>query len=143
MKTKLFALLLFFRFISQAAYSQTTLSGTVTDKSGEKLPGITIVVANSKTGASTDIEGQYKLELSGSSDNLVITGIGYKTLKKEISLSSGQQTLDILMEDDVLALNQVVVTATFGTKSQKDSPISMSYLGAKQLATLSANSQVF
>ena len=95
----------------------------------------------SKTGASTDIEGQYKLELSGSSANLVITGIGYKTLKKEISLSSGQQTLDILMRDDVPALDQVVVTATFGTKSQKDSPISMSYLGAKQLATLSANSQ--
>jgi iron complex outermembrane recepter protein len=141
MKTKLFALLLFVGLMSQAAYSQTTLSGTVTDKSGEKLPGITIVVANTKTGASTDIEGQYKLELSGSSANLVITGIGYKTLKKEISLSSGQQTLDILMEDDVLALDQVVVTATFGTKSQKDSPISMSYLGAKQLATLSANSQ--
>lgn len=142
MKVKFFSLLFFIGIISKAAFSQTILSGSVTDKSGAKLPGITISLVSSKTGVATDLDGQYKIEIAGTSTaNLSVTGIGYKTIKREISLTGGAQTQDFVMEDDVLSLDQVVVTATFGTKSQKDSPLSMTYLGAKQISNLSANGQ--
>ena len=50
-------------------------------------------------------------------------------------------TQNFTLQTDKLSLDEVVVTATFGSRSQKDSPISMTYLNARQLQKLASNSQ--
>lgn len=140
MKAKHYLVVLILGMASQFAFAQSVLTGTVTDKTGSKVPGITVSLEGTKKGVQTDGSGQYKLELLSTAKATVrFTGIGYKPLTKEIS--GGSEVLNVQLEDDIMALDQVVVTATFGTKSVKDSPLSMTYLGARQVQTLAASSQ--
>ena len=86
MKAKHYLLLLFLGMASQLAYAQNVLSGTITDKSGGKIPGITVSIEGTKKGVQTDGSGQYRLEFTNAAQtNVRFTGIGYKPLVKTVS----------------------------------------------------------
>lgn len=58
------------------AYAQQTVSGTVVDNFGDPLMGVNVVVKGTTNGVTTDLDGNYKLNVS-SKDVLVFTFIGY------------------------------------------------------------------
>jgi TonB-linked SusC/RagA family outer membrane protein len=109
-------LLVFCLFSFQYAKSQDiTVSGKITDGAGMSLPGATIVVKGSPTGASADFDGGYSLKVPSLSATLVISYIGYLT--KEVTLT-GSATLNVTLISSTQNLNEVVVTA-LGIKRQK------------------------
>jgi len=66
-----------------------TISGKITDKeSGEALVGATIFVKELKTGAVSDIYGNYSLTLSEGDYSLVYSYMGYTNIEKKVSLIS-------------------------------------------------------
>jgi TonB-linked SusC/RagA family outer membrane protein len=108
---RLLAVLSVALFSAQAAIAQYTVSGTVTDAStGEALVGVTIFDANTNTGTSTDIEGEYSLELPSGETSLRFSSIGYVTQNIDVSGTSGEVTLDVEMRSDVANLEELVVT---------------------------------
>ena len=122
--------------------AQGTIQGTITDENGETLIGANVLLKGTDTGTVTDLDGQYSLEVPAGLQSLVFSYTGYSTQFIEVDVPNGgtlQQ--DISMATDNLALDEVVVTATFGTRSQKDSPLSMTYLNGNQLQRLASNSQ--
>lgn len=71
------------------------------------MPGVNVLIKGTSTGTATDVNGQYRLNVSGDQGTLVASFIGYVT--KEISIGS-QSTIDIQMELDVQTLSELVVT---------------------------------
>lgn len=92
-----------------------TVTGKVSDNSGEPLIGVNIVVKGTTTGTTSDIDGNYSIKASAT-DMLVFSYIGYAT--KEVAVN-GQTSLNIAMESDSEILDEVVVVG-YGSQKKSD-----------------------
>lgn len=81
------------------------------------IPGVNVLIKGTATGAITDIDGNYSLEISDNNAVLIFSYIGFKN--QEVSVN-GQSTINITLEPDAKQLNEVVVTAV-GIESGKAS----------------------
>lgn len=72
------------------------------------LPGVTILVKGTNSGAATDAQGQYTVKVPSSEAILIFSFIGYEP--QEIKVGT-QTTLDVKLAVDARQLNEVVVTA--------------------------------
>ena len=103
-------------FVSLVNAQERTISGTVTDKAGVPLPGVSIVVSGSITGAITNVDGVYSLNVPADATQLMFSFVGMTTQLIEI----GDQTIiDAVMEKDAIGLEEVVVIG-YGTARKKD-----------------------
>lgn len=94
-----------------------TVSGIVTDSKNEPLIGVNVTIKNaSTTGTITDIDGKYSLEIPSGNSVLVFSYIGYST--QEIKVSN-RSVVDIVLKDDMQALEEVVVVG-YGTMKKSD-----------------------
>lgn len=83
------------------------VSGRITDIAGSGIPGATVVIKGTQMGTNTNSDGQYTLNVRSATDVLVISFVGYAT--KEVPVGN-QSVVDIKMDDDVSALEEVIVT---------------------------------
>ncbi|GJM28231.1 MAG: SusC/RagA family TonB-linked outer membrane protein [Cyclobacteriaceae bacterium] len=101
-------------FQSQAQDSRT-ISGTVTSTDEEGgLPGVNVLVKGTTTGTVTDIEGNYRLSVSGDADVLVFSSVGY--VSREVAIGN-QNQISLALESDVTALDEIVVVG-YGTQQK-------------------------
>ncbi len=91
-----------------------TVSGIVKDSSGEAIIGATVKVSGSNGGAVTDAKGHYSVSASRGSI-LTVSYIGYLT--KQVRLS-GENVVDIVLQEDNTTLNDVVVIG-YGVQKKK------------------------
>ncbi|MCM1151108.1 MAG: TonB-dependent receptor [Alistipes sp.] len=91
--------------LSGSAQSPGTVSGVVTDASGEAVPGVAVIVKGTAAGTSTDMKGAYTLRAS-KSDVLVFSFLGYKT--QEVAVHNRME-IDVRLESDAQQLEEVVV----------------------------------
>jgi TonB-linked SusC/RagA family outer membrane protein len=82
------------------------ISGQVTSKTGETLPGVSVKFKGTATGMSTDVNGRYSLKLPSSQGILVFSYLSYKT--KEVAVN-GQSTLDVVLEADATLMEEVLI----------------------------------
>ena len=109
--------MLFMALTVQLSFAQErTISGTVTDNSGLPLPGATVLVKGTTSGASADFDGNFSIQ-ANQGDALVFSYVGYATQEVVVGSSS---TIDVKLIEDAQALQEVVVTA-LGIKREKAS----------------------
>ena len=103
------------------------VSGTVTDKTGEPLIGVTVKIEGTTVGTATDLDGNYRLD-GALGKNLQFSYIGYlpQTIKAE------KNTLNVVMQDDNVLLDEVVVVG-YGTMQRKDLTGSITTVQSKDL----------
>lgn len=90
-------------------FAQQTVSGTITDgSSGEPLVGVTVLIKGTTSGAISDENGRYAVEISSSSDSLQFSYLGYETLAIAID---GRRKISVDLTSSSIALNEVVITA--------------------------------
>ncbi|WP_298716204.1 SusC/RagA family TonB-linked outer membrane protein, partial [Chitinophaga sp.] len=132
---KICTLLLFFLLTAGALKAQVRFSGTVTAPGGSPVPGITVVLRNTSSGATTDANGQYSFSanVTGNSAMLEFSGIGFKTISRSVMPSGGQATVDVVMEEDVLKMDEVVVIGSTLRQSRKQLGNTVNSVDAKQL----------
>ena len=88
---------------------ERTVTGKVTSANdGSGLPGVNVILKGTTTGTVTDIDGNYKISITGDDAVLVYSFIGLIT--QEVTVGS-RSTIDVQMADDVTQLSEVVVTA--------------------------------
>ena len=116
MKTKFNGILtLLLAFVVQITFAQEkTISGTVVDETNMPLPGATVLIKGTTTGASTDFDGKYSIS-ANTGDVLTFSYVGYSEKTATIGNSN---TVDIALELDN-SLEEVVVTAFGIKKSEK------------------------
>ena len=95
--------------INLNAYSRT-ISGLVTsDEDGSSLPGVNVMVKDTKLGTVTNINGYYNLDdVPDGRVVLVFASVGFTTA--EIELKANQKQLNVKLQADVRQLNEVIVT---------------------------------
>lgn len=107
--------------LTGAAFSQGSVSGTVTDsRTGETIPGVNVAISELQTGASTDIDGEFEISnIPEGTYSIVATYVGYRTYSSEIEVGTTALTHDITIEQDILGLDEVVVIG-YGTRERRD-----------------------
>ena len=93
-----------------------TVTGIVRDENGQGFPGVNIIVKGTSSGTTTDVNGRYALQVEDDNATLVFSFVGYN--EQEIALA-GRTVLDVTMEPNLKALDEVVVTALGIERSQK------------------------
>ena len=94
--------------VTESWAQDRTVSGTVKDESGEALPGVNIILKGTTTGATSDIDGNWRLSLPSEGGTLVFQFVGMAT--QEIAVGS-RSVIDVTMAADATELAEVVVTA--------------------------------
>lgn len=89
--------------------NKKTVAGRVIDNKGVPVLGVTVVVKGTNTGTTSDIDGQYSIEVSHN-QVLEFRLVGFKT--KEIAVN-GQSVINLVLEEDVISLDEVVVSTGY------------------------------
>jgi len=114
------------------------LTGTIKDKAdGQPLVGVSITIKDSKTGASTDGNGVFKISIPSKGAVLTFTYIGYKT--KTIGVTD-QSKLNLTLEEDANTLQEVTVNVGYGVVRKKDLTGAVSSVGADVIAAAPVSS---
>ncbi len=131
MRTKLNGILtLLLAFVVHLTFAQDkTISGTVTDADGLPLPGVNIVVEGTSNGTQTDFDGIYSITASPG-QSLLFTYIGQRDVRRTVGAGS---TIDVQMEEDAQALEEVVVTAQGIKREKKALGYAVTSVGSDQL----------
>lgn len=101
----------------QQAMQKIVVTGTVRDKQGKLMPGVSVVLKGTSFGVATDVDGNYTLSFP-KEDQIVLlfTFIGMKP--KEVAYT-GQKEIDVTLEEDLAEMDEVVVVG-YGTSKKKD-----------------------
>lgn len=84
------------------------ITGVVRDKAGNPLPGVSVFIKGTSLGVATDIDGAYKLEIPVMNNMAVVFSfVGMKTKSEPYT---GQQQMDVILEEEASQMDEVVVT---------------------------------
>ncbi|MAU17589.1 MAG: hypothetical protein CMH46_18840 [Muricauda sp.] len=111
---------------------EKTISGNVTDQNGLPLPGVSILVVGTSNGTQTDFDGNYTLT-AANGQVLRFSYIGQKTIERTVGSSN---IINVQMEEDAQALEEVVVTG-YGTTSKKKVTTSISQVKSEDVQKVS------
>ncbi|MCH7411373.1 SusC/RagA family TonB-linked outer membrane protein [Belliella sp. DSM 111904] len=102
--------ILFLIIASSSAWAQgKTVTGRVTSaEEPEGIPGVNIVIKGSSTGATTDLDGRYSIEVPSNDAVLVFSFIGYKTTEQRVG---NRSEINLDFASDLSDLSEVIVTA--------------------------------
>ena len=128
-----------------AAFAQSgSLSGVVTDAAtGETLPVVNVFITELTKGDVTNIDGEFTIsDIPYGTYTVTVTFIGYKTLEVPVEIASSSTTMDFELEEDLLLLDDVVVTAmgvqttkaAVGTSVQDVSGENLTQVGESNIA---------
>lgn len=108
--------LLLFSTMTIAAYAQQTVTGTVSERTGQSIPGASVAEKGTTNGMSTNADGKFTLTVKPGA-TLVVSFLGFKTREVVVGNST---TINVILENSDNALTEVVVTA-LGIKREKKS----------------------
>ena len=128
MKTILPFLLIFFCGIS---YSQTKISGSVTDDRNQPIPGANIIIVGTSTGTVTDFDGNFSLTSNQNPPfNVRASSVGFETVTLQVD--SNNQKLNFILKEGT-SLDEVVVSASRTPERIFESPVTVERLGLKEI----------
>lgn len=108
----LFYLLVLLFFLAEIASLQATaLKGTIFGPDGEPLPFASVYIKGTSVGTTSNVEGQYLLELSPGSYTIVFQYVGYQQHSAEIIMTDKDILLDVTLQSFDVEAAEVVVRA--------------------------------
>lgn len=119
-----------FSVLSLGAFAQNkTVSGTVTDATGESVIGASVLVKGTTNGVITDIDGNFTLQNVPANGTIQISFVGYKT--QDISVA-GKTSFNVKLQEDSEMLDEVVVVG-YGVQKKSDVTGALTRVGAEEL----------
>ena len=104
MRTKALLISLIGIFIS-FSLSAKNITGTVTGEDKLRIPGVSVIIKGTTTGATTNIEGKYSMEAE-KGDILIYSFVGMKTQKRKVE---DQTVIDVVLKSDAIGIDEVIV----------------------------------
>jgi len=130
MKNKVSLLLLLLLSCVSIYAQQIKVSGTVSDVSGNPLPGASVTVKNLTIGAQTDFDGNYTIDKVPEDGTLIISYLGFTDVEVNVN---GQHQIDVVLKEDAQALNEVVVVG-YGKMNVKDLTSSITIIKSEEIS---------
>ena len=105
---------LFFIFCYSSSFAQ--IIGNITDTKNEPLSFVSVYLDKTVTGTTSNDNGDYVLEFKKKGKHIIIFQfLGFKTLKKEVNITSFPFRLDVRLEEENIELDEISI-------STKDNP---------------------
>ncbi len=101
---------------AQAASAPRSVKGVVVDTEGEPLIGATVQVEGTSTGVSTDIDGNFVINVA-SGQTLLVSYVGYSPKKVKVTDSSADLRIELSLNEEML---EDVVVIGYGSMKKKD-----------------------
>lgn len=120
----------FLLLCSMGASAQIVVQGKVTDPKGEELIGVSVTLKGTSTGTTTNAKGEFKINVSKSDDVLNFSYVGYTPVSIPLA---GKTYLDVVMQEEAKAINEVVVTALGIKRSEKSLSYATQQVSGKEL----------
>lgn len=102
--------------INITAQNSVIISGNVKEKNGTPLPFATVSIENTTKGTYTDDNGHYSLKVAPGKYAIIVSSLGFETLKTHIDIQNNK-TFNFIMEENTVALRAVDVYGK--TKNQQ------------------------
>lgn len=128
-KSRYLSVLFFLLSLVTFGQSSKVVTGKVTDGNGEAVIGASVAVKGTTKGASTDVSGNFKIEVPNNSTTLVISFVGYDT--QEIVVGN-RTNFDIVLTSKENVLEEMVVIG-YGTQKKSDLTGSVGAVKQEQL----------
>ena len=124
--------------IGLAMAQSRTITGVVKGSDGETLPGVTVVLKGTSTGASTGADGSYSLSVPAESKSATLrfSFIGY--VSQEVAVGT-KTTISVTLTSDTQSLDDVVVIG-YQSVQRKDVTGAVSSVSAQQIKDIPVNS---
>lgn len=125
-------LLLLLLLVPLAVLGQTTVSGNVTDLgSGKALPGVSVVVAGTTIGTSTDAQGDYSITLPSGSGKITFSFLGF--MPQTFDITPAVNRLDVALKERTTNLQEVVVTGLATTVKRANAANAVATISTKEI----------
>ena len=123
-------------FSSLGLFAQTgNITGTVSDKDGVPLPGVTIVVGGTTNGTVTNVDGKFNLPAE-KDEVLQISFVGMQT--KDVTITDGSD-LKIVLIEDMIGIGEVVAIG-YGSKKKESLTSAISNIQSDEILTTTNSS---
>jgi len=119
--------------LTPGLFAQSQISGKVVDQAGQSLPGVNVQIKNTNSGTATDVQGLYSIN-APTDAILIFSFIGFKSIEVPVA---GKATINVTLEEDVLALGEVVVIG-YGVQKKSVATASVSRVNSKDLQGFSS-----
>jgi outer membrane receptor protein involved in Fe transport len=121
-------------FWSVGLMAQGTIKGTITLKNGKPVAGATVLLKGTTTGTTSDFNGKYSLQVPAGKNILRISYTGFKPIEYSYSVNNGATvSKNFVLHEDLLSLDQVVVTGVQNNKTKLQSSVAITTISAKQI----------
>ncbi|TKG96979.1 SusC/RagA family TonB-linked outer membrane protein [Puteibacter caeruleilacunae] len=110
------------------------ITGKVTDSDGEPLPGVSVVVKGTTVGITTDLDGNYTLDVPAGAEVLIYSFVGMRSQEVVIG---GQSVINIQLEEDAIGLDEVVAVG-YGVQKKVNMTGSITSVKTEELTNIPA-----
>ncbi len=115
--------------------SKITVTGTVTDVDKEPLIGVAVMLPGTHTGTSTDIDGNFTLEVT-EGEMLEFSSIGFETIQLK-----AEKTMDVTLREDSQLLEETVVVG-YGVQKKESLTSAITQIAAEDIASTKTDNAV-
>lgn len=113
-------------FYSANAQNEITVNGLIKDNKGQPVPGVTVLIKNSKKGTTSNLDGIYQISANPNS-TLVFSSLGFIT--QEVPINN-QKSISVTLLEDISKLEEVVVIG-YGSVKRKNLNYATSEISSK------------
>lgn len=118
-------------FCCAISFTQTTVTGTIKDNSGQPLPGANIIINGTTTGTISDFDGNYTLIFNQSPPfRVTVSSVGFESQTQEVT--TNPQTLNFVLLEGT-SLDEVVISASRTPERIFESPVTVERFGLKEI----------
>lgn len=118
--------------VSDNSMQQVKITGTVKNKAGAPLPGVSVVAKGTTVGTITSIDGSFSVVLPSSATTLNFSFIGMDP--QEVTIGN-QTIINVVLEESSISLDEVVVVG-YGTQKKSDLTGSITSIKAKDIVQM-------
>ncbi|CAH1002225.1 Vitamin B12 transporter BtuB [Neolewinella maritima] len=119
--------------------AQRTLTGTVSDDTGEPLPGAYITVKGSSLGTTTDIDGTYSISVPQAANTIVFSFLGFGTVEVQIGESD---QIDAILSAGTVLDEIVLIGSRSAGRTKLTTPVPVDIVNVTEVASASAQTNV-
>ncbi len=101
--------------LNSSSQQQKTVTGKVTDSSGQSLPGSSVFVKGSTIGVTTNAEGGFSLAVPANAKTLIFSFVGMKSV--EVNIGSGT-VFNVVLIEETIGIEEIVAIG-YGTTSKR------------------------
>ncbi len=120
---------------TRARFADITVRGAVKDSAGVSLPGVSVRLKGSSIGTTTDINGNYVINIPDGNGVLVFTYVGFQT--REVAVNN-RTSINVTLVESQNTLNEVVVVG-YGTQRRADITGSVAIVDVQDMKKVSTN----